>query len=462
MHATTTAQPELLSSEILLRPDSQNPHTQLIQDAVDACSAQGGGRVVLEAGRYYSGTILLRDGVNLHLQKGAILLGSTKGSDYLHRNGPPGGRLLGAENGTALIYATNASNIALTGEGTLDGNGSLYFTKKQNVPEWVESRKHWGTWVPGFESTLRLPERPRALVLFSECTRVRVELANIQNSPAWTVHMHACNQVELRGIRLRGGLDGSNTDGIDLDGCSDVLVENCDIFTGDDAIALKSTGMWGIKRPCRRIMVRRCRMRSTTHGFTIGTETRDDFEDIVLEDSAIERAGDYRTLTGIGLSMVDGASIRRTRVSNVVVSDCIGPVQIRLANAGRGQAIPSPGSIEDIVLENVRIIRAFGNCLLAGLRNRPLRNITLRNIDLEFSGPVDPSKVMREVPELDHEFPPSEAWRYLPAYGFFCRHLENLTFSGVNITNATGDQRQALWLKNIGSLSFSDFATSDI
>lgn len=440
------AQP-VLSREIAVTPGGLEDHTRLIQEAIDTCAQTGGGRVALGAGRYVSGTLVLRSGVTLHLEKEALLTGSPDVNAYLRREGHLGARVVGG-NAVALIYADKAKGIGITGEGTIDGNGHLFWEKNPVQPAWVEEKKPLGTWIPGAE--YRALPRPRALVLFAECEEVRIENVRLTNSPAWCVHLLACADVAVRGVTLRGALYGSNTDGIDLDACSDALVEDCDIFTGDDAIALKNTNTWGLKRPSRNITVRRCLLRSTTHGFTIGTETQADFENITFADSRIEKAGEWRTLTGIGLSVLDGAAIRGVRVSNVSISDAIGPVQIRLGNVGRGQAEKKPGAIENLLLEDVAIHRAYGNSLICGLAGKRLRNIALRRVKLEVDAVVDASKVSAEVPELDTEFPVGTVWRFLPAYGFFFRHVEGLELKDVEISTVPGEERPALLLRDVG------------
>ncbi len=435
-----------LSKDFFVGPGDGPGHTQTIQRALDACSAQRGGRVVLRAGQHGSGTIYLRSHVTLHLEKDAILLGSPNVAEYGTKAGNPGARIM-MGIGTGLVFAEGAEDIAITGEGTIDGNGRSFWKKAENIPEWVEEKRTLGTWIPGFDCGSR--ERPRALVMLLDCRNVRMENVRIQNSPSWTVHLLACTHVTIRGITLRGAVNGSNTDGIDLDACSHVLVEDCDIATGDDAIALKNTNGWGLKRPSRHITVRRCRLCSTTHGFTIGTETQDDFEDIVLEDSEIGKSEEYRTLTGIGLSIVDGAAMRRVRISNVTIADAISPIQIRLANAGRGQVAPKPGIMEDITLEKISILRAHGNNMILGLPKHPLRRVALRDVKLEFTGLVDPQLLMAEVPHLDKEFPNTHAWRYLPAYGFFCRDIEGLELSNVTFSAPLEEKRPDLLLENV-------------
>ncbi len=445
-----TANDRRSRNEFIIEPEAKAGHTRVIQQALDDCAAQGGGTVILRPGVHRSGTIHLRSRVTLHLDKDAVLSGSTDIADYARKDGVPGARIL---NGvaTALVFAEGAEDIALTGEGTIDGNGRAFWKKPESVPAWVEERKAVGTWIPAFECA-SLP-RPRALVMLVDCRNVRMENIQVLNSPSWAIHPLACTDLVIRGVTVRGGVDGSNTDGIDLDACSNVLMEDCDIVTGDDALALKNTNGWGLKRPSRNITVRRCRLASTTHGFTIGTETEDDFEDITFTDSRIEKSGDHRTLTGLGLSIVDGAAIRRLRISNVTISDAIAPIQIRLGNAGRGQATKSPGLLEDFTLENISVVRAYGNSMIVGLPGHPLRRIALRNVKVEFTGPVDPARVMAAVPNLDGEFPASDVWRFLPAHGFFCRDVDGLVMSNVTVTAPAGEKRPDFLFENVQSLS---------
>jgi len=425
-------------------------NTTLIQEALDSCAGREGGRVVLRPGVYRSGTIFLRTGVTLHLEKGAVLAGSTDLADYYIKPVVNGARI---NNGiaTALIFAEQVTRVALTGEGVVDGHGEAFWELNESPPEWALARKPVGLWIPGFGT--RAKPRPRALVLLVDCVDVRIEGITLRSSPAWTLHLLACSQVLIRGMTLRGTVHGSNTDGVDLDGCSDVLLEDCDIETGDDALCLKNTNTWNLGRPSRRITARRCRLASSTHGFTVGTETRNDFEDITLVDSSIEKSGEWRTLTGIGLSILDGAALRRVLVRNVTVSDSIAPIQLRLGNAGRGQVSPMPGEISGLTLEQITIVRPFGNCLISGLPGHPLHDVALRQVTLEFDNVMAPELIMLSLPEFDTEFPPFEVWRFLPAHGFYCRHVEGLEFTDVTITAVAAERRPAMIFKNVTGLT---------
>jgi polygalacturonase len=421
-------------------PDGRTLNTACLQQAIDDCSGKGGGRVVLGSGIYLSGALRLRDRVILHLEEGAVLKASGNLEDYPLKDHVPAG----------FLFAENVEGAGITGPGCLDGNGEAFWKKLDQPHGWAEEKKLHGTWIPHFD--YEPLKRPRAMILFSQCRNVLVEDVTIRNSMHWTLVFFACQGGVLRGITMRNPLHGPNTDGIDLDACSDFLVEKCDILTGDDAIALKNKNTWGLKRPSRNIAVKNCRLRSATHGFTIGTETQDDFENIIFRDSVIERAGEQRTLTGIGLSILDGASIRGVHISNIRIEDAVAPIQIRLGNEGRGQVEKIPGRIEHIEISNVVIRGASGVCLITGLPGHPLRRVRLAGIDAQFEGGVDGTKILREVPELESEYPLSEVWRGLPAYGFFCRHVEGLELSEIRLSSRLPECRPGLFMEDCHSL----------
>jgi len=437
----------------VLSPGSSGNDTVAIQQAVDSCSANGGGKVILQAGRYHSGTIHLRSGVALHLEKDAVLLASPSIKDYWHKEGMP----------TALLFADGAEEIGLSGEGTVDGNARTNRKKSEALPDWVKIKleQPFHTWIPAFE-TVQGP-RPLALVHFADCRKVRLEGLRIEDSPRWTLHLAGCTDIILRHLTIRSPANASNGDGIDLDGCSDALVEDCDIETGDDAICLKSSRTWGLERPCRNITIRRCRAFSTTHGFCIGHDTQDDFENITVTDLQIGGHGEHRNLTGIGIGTVDGAVIRNVKLSNIQMQDVVAPFQIRLSNEGkhfRGHTPATgyhqkkmghhpPGKISDIVLENVTVRNAIGNSFLSGLPGHALQQISFRNVEVQFTGQVDPARVLTTVPELVTEYPGNEMWCYLPAYGFFCRHVAGLELSNVTVKSNGTEKRPALLLEDV-------------
>lgn len=304
------------------------------------------------------------------------------------------------------------------------------------------------------------------MIHFADCQNIEIEGVRIIDSSRWTLHLAASNDIVVRNVTIRSPANASNGDGIDLDGCSNVLVEDCDIETGDDAICLKSSRTWGLERPCRNIIIRRCRAFSTTHGFCIGHDTQDDFEDIEVSDLTIGGLGEYPVLTGIGLASVDGAAIRRVRLSNIEMNNVVSPFQIRLSSEGksfRGHSPEAayhqkivgshpPGELRDITLDNIVVHEAVGNSFISGLPMHQLKNIRFSNIRVRLTESVETGRVLADVPESESEYPRNDMWRYLPAYGFYFRHIAGLEFSGVEVTAGRQEKRPAILLKDTNSV----------
>lgn len=412
--------------------DGSTLNTVSIQQTIDHCAAQGGGAVVLPGGIYLSGELFLRSNVHLYLEKGAILRGSPAMEHYIPEpDGVPGG----------FLFAKNVSNIGIRGPGTIDGNGHRFWDKMEQPYDWAEAKKPLGTWAPHFDYMPR--KRPRALILFAGCNGILIENISVIDSCHWTLLLLRCSHAAIRGILIDNPVHGPNTDGIDLDACQDVVVENCVIDTGDDAIALKNKNTWGLKRASRRITVRGCTLRSPTHGFTIGTETQDDFEDITFCDSTIGPAQGHATMTGIGLSILDGAAIRNVKVSNIRIEGAVAPIQIRLGNEGRGQAVRQPGRIENLRLDNITAEGAKGVSLLTGLPDHPLHNIHFTNYVAQHEGGLPEGAALTTVPELESEYPVNTVWRFLPCHALYARHVRDLALEGVSFTVKNADARPA-------------------
>ena len=262
--------------------DGETLNTIAIQKAIDARAAAGGGTVYFPAGRYLTGTLFLRDRVTLHLDAGAVILGSTDLNDYPPQT--PAFRSYTDVNyvDKSLIYAERVNEIAIVGRGTIDGQGDAKVFQRQ-------------------------PYKKRPYVIrMIECKNVVVRDITVRNSPMWVQHYLGCENLLIDGITVYS-LDNKNNDGIDIDSCDRVRIANCDIVSEDDAIVLKST----TPRPCRRVTVTNCTLRSLCNGLKLGTESVGGFEDITISNCVV-----YDTrLSGIALELVDGGKLERVVVS---------------------------------------------------------------------------------------------------------------------------------------------------
>jgi len=395
--------------------DGKSLDTAAIQKAIDAAFGAGGGTVWLPSGTFLSGTLVLKSNVTLHLEAGAVLRGSrdirqypdhTPQVDYLYRS----------RFTKHLIYADRADNIAITGRGLIDGQGEHFKA------------------APG-------DDKGRPYILrFSECRNVRVRDVSFRNSARWLSHYLACENVVIDGITIHSRIR-ENRDGIDIDSCTDVSVSNCHVFTGDDAIVLKST-IAG--RPCRRVTIVNCTLSSMASALKLGTESNGGFEDVTVSNCVVYDTG----YSGIGIMMVDGARLERVTFSDITMRNVRVPIFIRLGNRARpipGHERPGVGTLRDVVVRNVQAsdVGSTG-CSVTGIPGHRVENVTLESIRIVFAGGGPAADTERTVPEREEGYPSGRMFGTLPAYGFYCRHAKNLKLRNVDLSFAKEDARPAV------------------
>lgn len=261
-----------------------------IQRAIDAAAAAGGGRVVLGAGRAYrSGTIHLRSGVELRLAAGSRLVASDRVADYQAL----------ADGGWALLQADDAERVGLSGEGIVDGGARRFVAAE--LPHMYRA----GPWRP-------------TLVRWSRCRDVRIAGATFRDAPFWCVHLAGCAGVVVEDVTIANDRKMPNADGIDIDGCRDVLVRRCRIAAGDDAICLKTTGQAaapGAAAPaCEHVRVQECDVSSDSCALKIGTETRAGIRDVVFDHCRVVDSN-----RGLGIAVRDGGTVEDVTFSHIDV-----------------------------------------------------------------------------------------------------------------------------------------------
>jgi unsaturated rhamnogalacturonyl hydrolase len=278
------------------RPDADA--TAAIRDAIAAASAAGGGRVVIPAGEWLTGAVQLKSNVNLHVSRGATLRFSTNPKDYPIV--PTRWEGVECMNYSALIYAHGQRNIAVTGEGTLDGQAAL---------------DNWWGWKNGTMSqvTLQTPGRNR-LIEFGErnvpvaervmgegaylrpnfiqtysCENVLIEGVTILRSPMWELHPVLSKNVTIRGVKINS--HGINNDGCNPESSTDVLIEDCVFDTGDDCIAIKSGRNGDGRRvnvPTENVVIRNCVMKDGHGGVVLGSECTGGIRNVFVEDCTMD------------------------------------------------------------------------------------------------------------------------------------------------------------------------------
>jgi polygalacturonase len=399
------------------KPDGKTLCTTSIQEAIDACSRAGGGTVYLSPGTFLSGTIYFKSGVTLRLAAGCTLLGSTDLKDY--RPTVPAFRSY-TDNYTdkSLIYGENVERIAITGLGTIDGQGV------------------------SFEGPYKV--RPY-MIRFIQCRNVTVKDVTIKDSPMWVQHYLACDDVRIMGITVRS-LVNHNNDGIDIDSCRRVVISNCNINSGDDAIVLKSTSA----RVCRDVTVSNCILSSRCNALKMGTESNGGFQNIVITGCSV-----YDTrLAGLALEIVDGGIMDRVVVSNITMNKVGAPIFMRLGNRARpftnNMEKPGIGAMRNITISNIEATGANSTgCAISGLPEAKIENVTLSNLRLSFEGGGTKADAESEIPEKTADYPEYSMFGKLPAYGLYCRHVKGLKLLNVQLQLEKPDRRHAVVLEDV-------------
>ncbi len=399
--------------------------TAAIQKAIDACHAAGGGMVVLGPGRYLSGTLFLKSRVRLYLEAGAVLLGSTRLEDY-----PETVQEFRSytDNYTtrSLLYAEKAEDVGLEGPGVVDGQGGAFSGEYQVRPY---------------------------LIRIISCRNIRMKELTLRDSPMWTVHFLDCDAVTVDGVTIRARVN-KNNDGLDIDCCENVAISNCDIWSGDDAIVLKSTAF----RPTKNVVITNCLLSSQCNALKMGTESNGGFQQIAISNCVVYDNG----LAGVALEVVDGGTMDGIVVSNLAMKNVGCPLFIRLGNRARppvdGMDPPGVGVLRNVTVSNIEASGAgpVGSSI-TGIPGHCVENVTLSNLRFSFAGSREVHDAAYDVPENEDKYPEHSMFGPLPAYGFFVRHVRNLRMDNVEVAFEQPDHRPALLCNDVQGLDIDGF-----
>jgi hypothetical protein len=429
--------------------DGKTKDKKAIQRAIDDCSERGGGMVYLSPGTYVTGTIMLKSNVNLHLSAGATLLGSSDPADY---SAPPEmQRAITWAVLRHLIIGFGQSNIALTGMGTIDGSNARFLAKSSHP---VKTEDEWKA--SSSSNTERIV-RISPMIQIAQCNDVLVEGLTLQNAVGWTLRPIGCNHVIIRGVKVRNASDTQNTDGIDPTSCENVMITDCDVDTGDDALCIKSDNPFGANRVCRNITVTNCILSSACNGFKIGAEGYFAIENITFSNSVIyskaSRRYDERTISAINIEMADGGSLEGVTVSNILVRNARIPIYIRLQNKPSHKETPMTAWLRSVMISNVEAFGAIITSSITGIPEHPLEDITLRNIRIQTDEPGQAAWAHNVVPENEHGYPEGTLMGRFPSFGLYCRHVNGLSLSDVDVVSNKNDPRPMIHCDDVNALA---------
>lgn len=474
------AQPVKISiTDLGAKPDGQTNNAVFIQQAIDKAAAAGGGTVVIPAGRFMTGTIELKSGVELHLSDNAVLLGSYYRKDYE------------AFRPMALIYAKGRDHISLTGNGLVDGNGrALIKDIMKRLQEGSIDDPDWKTKRPR-ESTRT------SLFYFEDCDQVTVKGLFLKDATSWVTHYERCRHVTIDSIRLES-MAYWNNDGIDIVDCKNVRITNSLINSADDGICLKSARR---NDYCDSIYVENCTIRSSANAFKTGTGSLGGFKNITVRKLKVYDT--YRS--AIALEAVDGGFLEQIDIRDVKATNTGNAVFIRLGHRNSDSIY---SSVKQIHISDVNVevpagkpdagyemegpllkyppgiipakdkfmsVSPWNNsgtdttgvvvykhnifpASVTGLPGHIVENVSLENITITYAGDADkqlncfPLDSFRLVTEAPKAYPEFSMFGELPAWGFYARHVKGLSMKNVTLKCLGSDYRTGLLFDDVNDL----------
>jgi polygalacturonase len=363
VHASASCDPRVYGA----KADGTTKDTLAIQAAIDACARQGGGVVRLSAGTYLTAPVELKSKVTLQLEKGAILQGSSDHRDY-----PPHDEFH-LPDLQPLVSATNASDVAITGEGLIDGAGESW---------WQEARaiKDHGILGTGHP-------RPK-LILFDHCKHIRLEGITVQNSPMWQIVPYYSDDVVIRNIKVLAPAHSPNTDAIDPFSSSDVVIDHVFADVGDDNVAIKSGAINspGPDSPSRNITITDCTFQHG-HGLSVGSEIAGGAQNIRAERIHFEGTDNGIRIKanrdrGNDVSHLVFRDIEMKGVKNaLIISEYYPSILPPDQEEARSVTRLTP-HFHDITLENMKATGSETAAVIVGLPEAPISGVLLKNVKL--------------------------------------------------------------------------------
>lgn len=438
--------------------DGKTNNTAAIQKAVDEASANGGGRVLVPAGKFVTGVLTLKSNVDLHVDKGAFLLGTAIRADY------------GEGKASPLIVSNHQHHISITGHGTIDGQGhdllkDIYIRLNAGTLPDTEWRK------PNPWHQLRPTEdnRPK-LIEFKNCDYIKVKNITIKNGLCWIQNYKDCTNLVIDSIKVES-VTYWNNDGIDLVDCKNVKLTNSFFNAADDGICLKSEDRNGA---CENIYIANCRVRSSASAVKFGTASHGGFKKITIKNISVYDT--YRS--AIAIETVDGGTLEDINIRDIKATNTGNAIVIRLGH--RNQKAPA-GILRRVYIGNVKVDVPAGKpdagyemegplvtiphnvfpSSITGIPGSRVEDVTLENITINYAGGAKKERAyfgidtLEKVPERIPNYPEFSMFGELPAWGFYIRHADGIKIRNMVLTCKGADYRPAFIADDIKGLSLN-------
>ncbi len=352
------------------------PLAAYLQEAIDQVHEAGGGIVHVGKGVYPVTTVFMRSGVELHLQRGAVVQAWHHIDDYPDATLPP---IFQYQPRANLITAIDCEDISITGDGVIDGQDSAFWDpceSKEDRPYGIFRYKVRGT----------LQSRPSPLVQIVRCRNVRLDRVRVQAAPGWAVHVYDCDHVSISGLTIRGHKFGPHTDGIGINGSRDVRIMHCDVDTGDDAIIIKATdpGM-----ACRNVTVTNCIVASNCAGLGLGADVYGSISDVIFSNCVVKKS-----LRMIQVEMWYPGEVRRAIFKGITGRtfpdeevENERPIYVDIQEQKRSGG--ELGSVADLVFRDI-VCESRGRIVLTAQDGAVLDGITLDHVVVQVPEIEDP------------------------------------------------------------------------
>lgn len=461
----TKNEKQFLITDYGAKPDGKTLNTNAIQKAIDAASHRNGGCVVFPKGTFLTGSLIMKSNVSLRLEEGALLLGSSNPFDYLKVDfaGRPASPKKDDNSQMALVVAHKANNIKLYGQGKIDGQGLALALA-------IDSLHHAGIAIdPNYSTRRNRPNetmRPK-LFRFSQCENVVVEDLQLSNASCWGLSFELCSNLVLNNLKIVNRAYWNN-DGIDITDCKNVTITKCDLDTADDGICLKS---YYPGYANDGIFIANCSIKSSASAVKFGTASYGGFKNVVIKD--IQVADTYRS--AIAIESVDGAIIENISVSNITAVNTGNALFIRLGHRDGAKA----GSIKNVSIKDIKVQVPFGRpdinydlrgpnvdffhnpfpSSIVGIPGYDIQNVSLENIEISFPGRATkgmayvPISRLEQVPEKIKDYPEFSMFGELPAWAFYVRHTNGVSFKNIKLTLEDIDFRPAFVFDDVQNLN---------
>ena len=426
------------------KADGKSLDSPAINKAIEAAAKVGRGTVSFPAGTYLAGSIHLRSNITLDLEAGSVILGAPEGThafDAPEPNPFDAYQDFGHSHWhNSLIWGENLENIAIVGEGIINGGGL--------------SRGTGNTPVPDGDGNKTIALKLCRNILFRDFT--------IAHGGHFAYLLTGCDNVTMDNLKI-----DTNRDGIDLDCCRNVRVSNCAVNSPrDDAICPKSSYGLGFKRATEDVTITNCLVSGFDEGSMLdgtfkggggtgrikfGTESNGGFKNITVSNCVFDHC------LGLAIESVDGGDIDGISVSNITMRECLNsPIFIRLGNRARGPDNPAPGIVRNVNISDLTVVGASTKSasIIAGIPGHDIDHVRISNVRIIVNGGGTKDMISIVPPEQEKEYPEPGRFGTMPAYGFFCRHVESIQFNNVDLAFASQEQRPAFVLNDVRKAEF--------